>query len=158
MLTRLYSTPTNFTRAFLTFSFSESVFITGSQPKALAATSDNTVFVVGVDSVEAVRNNQKVAELRSGGGASSASSGASATAIAAAGSLIAIGSGVGWQQSSPCMPGCLLTRPARLPLLSYSSIINDMNSYRFFFFYTGSEGSAVQLGRKVVPGSRDFGS
>ena len=51
--------------------------------------------MVGVDgTVEAVRNNQKVAELRSGGGAS-ASSGASATAIAAAGSLIAIGSGVG---------------------------------------------------------------
>jgi WD40 repeat protein len=88
---------------------------------------------VGVDSVEAVRNNQKVGELRSGGGAGSASSGASATAIAAAGSLIAIGSGVGWQQSSPCMPGCLLTRPARLPLLSYSSITNDMNSYRTFF-------------------------
>jgi hypothetical protein len=36
--------------------------------------------------VEAVRNNQKVAELRPG---------ASATAIAAAGSLIAIGFGVG---------------------------------------------------------------
>lgn len=59
----------------------------------IAATSDNTVFVVGVDgTVEAVRNNQKVAELRPGaGGAGSASSGASATAIAAAGSLIAIG-------------------------------------------------------------------
>ena len=60
----------------------------------IAATSDNTVFVVGVDgTVEAVGNNQKVAELRPGaGGASSgASSGASATAIAAAGSLIAIG-------------------------------------------------------------------
>jgi hypothetical protein len=72
-------------------SFSESVFTTGSQPKALAATSDNTVFVVGVDdTVEAVRNNQKVAELRRAGGA-----GASATAIAAAGSLIAIGFGVG---------------------------------------------------------------
>ncbi|KAI0281822.1 quinon protein alcohol dehydrogenase-like superfamily [Russula aff. rugulosa BPL654] len=74
--------------------FTESVFITGSQPKVIAATSDNTVFVVGVDgTVEAVGNNQKVAELRPGaGGASSgASSGASATAIAAAGSLIAIG-------------------------------------------------------------------
>ena len=106
MLTSLYYTY-YFTHARLDFSFSEAVFITGSQPKALAATSDNTVFVVGVDTVEAVRNNQKVAELRSGGGAS-----ASATAIAAAGSLIAIGSGVGWQQSSPCMPGCLLTRPA----------------------------------------------
>ena len=98
-------------RLTLTFSFSESVFNTGSQPKALAATNDNTVFVVGVDTVEAVRNNQKVAELRSGGGASSASSGASATAIAAAGSLIAIGSGVGWLQSSPCMPGCLAHTP-----------------------------------------------
>jgi len=72
--------------------FTESVFITGSQPKALAATSDNTVFVVGVDTVEAVRNNQKVAELRSGG-ASASSSGASATAITATGSLIAIGFG-----------------------------------------------------------------
>lgn len=63
-----------------------SVFITGSQPKALAAASDNTVFVAGVEAVEAVRNNQKVAELRPG---------ASATAIAAAGSLIAVGFGVG---------------------------------------------------------------
>ena len=95
MLTRLYSL-LFYTHAFFFdfLSFSESVFITGSQPKALAATSDNTVFVVGVDgTVEAVRNNQKVAELRSGGGASG-SSGASATAIAATGSLIAIGSGV----------------------------------------------------------------
>lgn len=89
MLTRLLYTPT---RAF-DFSSSESVFVAGSQPKALAATSDNTVFVVGVDTVEAVRNNQKVAELPSGG--ARASSGASATAIAAAGSLIAIGFGVG---------------------------------------------------------------
>ena len=104
-----------FARAFEPFlffsfslSFSESVFITGSQPKALAATSDNTVFVVGVnDTVEAVRNNQKVAELRQSGGAS-----ASATAIAAAGSLIAIGFGVG-----PRMPGCLLTPRAFLSLL-----------------------------------------
>ena len=64
-----------------------SVFVTGSQPKALAVTSDNTVFVVGVETVEAVRNNQKVAELRPAGGAS-------ASAIAAAGSLVAIGFGV----------------------------------------------------------------
>ncbi|KAF8483465.1 WD40 repeat-like protein [Russula ochroleuca] len=64
--------------------FTTSVFITGSQPKALAATSDNTVFVVGVETVEAIRNNQKVAELRPG---------ASATAITATGSLIAIGFG-----------------------------------------------------------------
>jgi hypothetical protein len=92
----------------LTFSFSESVFITGSQPKALAATSDNTVFVVGVDTVEAVRNNQKVAELRSGGGASS---GASATAIAAAGSLIAIGSGVGWQTKQSVHAGVFAHTP-----------------------------------------------
>ena len=63
------------------------VFVTGSQPKALAVTSDNTVFVVGVEAVEAVRNNQKVAELRPAG--------ASASAIAAAGSLVAIGFGVG---------------------------------------------------------------
>lgn len=82
-------------RAFDFSFFSESVFTTGSQPKALAATSDNTFFVVGVEAVEAVRNNQKVAELRTGGAASSASGGASATAIAATGSLIAIGFGVG---------------------------------------------------------------
>jgi len=68
--------------------FTASVFTTGTQPKALAATSDNTVFVVGVDTVEAVRNNQKVAELGLGAGA-----GASATAIAATGSLIAVGFG-----------------------------------------------------------------
>ena len=71
--------------------------------------------MVGVDTVEAVRNNQKVAELPSGG--ARASSGASATAIAAAGSLIAIGFGVGWQwqQSSPRMPGRLLTPRAFFP-------------------------------------------
>lgn len=45
------------------------------------------MFVVGAEAVEAVRDNQKVAELRSGG--------ASATAIAAAGSSIAIGFEVG---------------------------------------------------------------
>ncbi len=99
------------------FSFSASVYTTGSQPKALAATSDNTVFVVGVDTVEAVRNNQKVAELRPG--ASASASGASATAIAAAGSSIAIGFGVGWQ-SSPRMPGYSLT-PSRL--LSFHPLI-----------------------------------
>jgi hypothetical protein len=101
---------------FFFFSFSASVFITGSQPKELAATSDNTVFVVGVDNVEAIRNNQKVAELRAG------ASNASATAIAAAGSLIAIGFGVGCLQSSPRMPGCLLTPRACAFFLSYSSI------------------------------------
>ena len=85
-----------------------SVFITGSQPKALAVTSDSTVFVVGVETVEAVRNNQKVAELRPGG--------ASASAIAAVGSLVAIGFGVGCQ-SSPRIPGGLLT-PGPLPLYS----------------------------------------
>jgi hypothetical protein len=77
--------------------------------------------VVGVDTVEAVRNNQKVAELRPSGGASASSSGASATAIAAAGSLIAIGFGVGWQQSSPRMPGCLLTPRAFLSSLIHPS-------------------------------------
>jgi len=63
-------------------SFTSSVFSTASQPKALAATSDNTTFVVGTDAVEAVRNNQKVADFRPG---------ANPTAIAAAGSLVAIG-------------------------------------------------------------------
>jgi WD40 repeat protein len=92
--------------------------------------------VVGVDTVEAVRNNQKVAELRSGG-ANRASSGASATAIAAAGSLIAIGFGVGWQwqQSSPRMPGRLLTpRAFFLSSLIHPSI-NDMNSYCILFYF-----------------------
>ncbi|KAI0300144.1 WD40 repeat-like protein [Multifurca ochricompacta] len=65
-------------------SFTASAFSTGSQPKTLATTSDNTVFVVGVDTVEAVRNNQKVTDLRPG---------ASPTAIAATGSLVAIGFG-----------------------------------------------------------------
>ncbi|KAI0251084.1 WD40 repeat-like protein [Lactifluus subvellereus] len=64
--------------------FTPSVFSTGSQPKSLAATSDNTIFVVGVDAVEAVRNNQKVADLRPG---------AIPTAIAATGSVVAIGFG-----------------------------------------------------------------
>jgi len=65
-------------------SFTASVFSTGSQPKALATTSDKTTFVVGADAVEAVRNNQKVADFRPA---------ASPTAIAAADSLIAIGFG-----------------------------------------------------------------
>ncbi|KAH9975325.1 WD40-repeat-containing domain protein [Lactifluus volemus] len=47
--------------------FTASVFSTGSQPKSLAATSDHTIFVVEADVVEAVRNNQKVADLRPGG-------------------------------------------------------------------------------------------
>jgi len=66
-------------------SFTASVFSTGSQPKGLATASDNTVFVVGIDAVEAVRNNQKVAELRPGT--------SSPTAIAAKDSLVAIGFG-----------------------------------------------------------------
>jgi|SRR6266850_2414343 len=78
-----------------------SVFSTASQPKALAATSDNTTFVVGADAVEAVRNNQKVADFRPG---------VNPTIIATAGSLLAIGFGVRNQKkSSPLMPGCLLT-------------------------------------------------
>ncbi|KAI0002600.1 WD40 repeat-like protein [Russula compacta] len=64
--------------------FTASIFSTGSQPKALATTSDSTIFVVGVDAVEAARNNQKVADIRPG---------TSPTAIAAAGSLVAIGFG-----------------------------------------------------------------
>src|SRR6266850_258809 len=61
-----------------------SVFSTASQPKALAATSDNTTFVVGADAVEAVRNNQKVADFRPG---------VNPPIIATAGSLLAIGFG-----------------------------------------------------------------
>jgi hypothetical protein len=78
-----------------------SVFSTASQPKALAATSDNTTFVVGADAVEAVRNNQKVADFRPG---------VNPTIIATAGSLLAIGFGVrNTKKSSPLMTGCLLT-------------------------------------------------
>jgi len=65
--------------------FTASVFSTGSQPKGLATTSDNTVFILGIDAVEAVRNNQKVAELRPGT--------SSPTAITAKDSLVAIGFG-----------------------------------------------------------------
>jgi len=65
--------------------FTASVFSTASQPKSLAAAKDNTVFVVGVDAVEAIRNHQKVADLRPWGSATSP------TAIAATGSLVAIG-------------------------------------------------------------------
>ncbi|KAI9507289.1 WD40 repeat-like protein [Russula earlei] len=64
-------------------SFTASIFSTRSQPKGLASTSDGTVFVVGVDAVEAVRNNQKVAELRPGTGGP--------TSIAARDPLVAIG-------------------------------------------------------------------
>jgi hypothetical protein len=80
--------------------FRASVFSTGSQPKALATTSDKTTFVVGADAVEAVRNNQKVADFRPA---------ASPTAIAAADSLIAIGFGVRRKRQSPLIPGGLLT-------------------------------------------------
>jgi hypothetical protein len=71
-----------------------SVFSTASQPKTLAVAKDSTIFVVGVDTVEAIRNHQKVADLRPWGDATNP------TAIAATGSLVAIGFGV-----SPCMPG-----------------------------------------------------
>ncbi|KAH9074141.1 WD40 repeat-like protein [Lactarius deliciosus] len=69
--------------------FTASVFSTASQPKTLAAAKDGTIFVLGVDAVEAVRNHQKVADLRPwGGGATTVP-----TAIAATGSLVAIGFG-----------------------------------------------------------------
>jgi hypothetical protein len=59
--------------------------------------------VVGTDTVEAVRNNQKVTDFRPG---------ANPTAIAAAGSLVAIGFAVrSTIPQSPLMSGCLLTRP-----------------------------------------------
>jgi len=50
--------------------------------------------VVGVDAVEAIRNHQKVADLRPWGGSTNP------TAIAATDSLVAIGFSV-----SPCIPG-----------------------------------------------------
>ncbi|KAH9171396.1 WD40 repeat-like protein [Lactarius sanguifluus] len=65
-----------------------SVFSTASQPKTLAAAKDGTIFVLGVDAVEAVRNHQKVADLRPWGGGATIP-----TAIAATGSLVAIGFG-----------------------------------------------------------------
>jgi len=89
-----------------------SVFSTASQPKALAATSDNTTFVVGTDTVEAVRNNQKVADFRPG---------ANPTAIAAAGSLVAIGFAV--RGTMPKVRSCRgVCSPSPLPHL-------------FFFFF-----------------------
>ncbi|KAF8259995.1 WD40-repeat-containing domain protein [Lactarius quietus] len=67
--------------------FTSSVFSTASQPKTLASAEDGTIFVVGLDAVEAIRNNQKVADLRPWGVATKP------TAIAATGSLVAIGFG-----------------------------------------------------------------
>jgi len=67
--------------------FTSSVFSTASQPKTLVVAEDSTVFVVGVDAVEAIRNHQKVADLRPWGDATNP------TAIAATGSLVAIGFG-----------------------------------------------------------------
>ncbi|KAI0266522.1 WD40 repeat-like protein [Gloeopeniophorella convolvens] len=63
-------------------SFTPAAFSTASQPKALAAAPDGTLFVVEVDAVEAVRDNQKVADLRPG---------ASPTAVAVTGTLVAVG-------------------------------------------------------------------
>jgi hypothetical protein len=114
--------------------------------------------VVGADTVEAVRNNQKVAELRPGGASASASSGASATAIAAAGSLIAIGFGVGWQTKQSAHAGVFAHAPAPFYPHQITRKKNLTPFFYIFFFYTGSEGSAVQLGWKVVPGSCNFGS
>ncbi|KAI9438566.1 WD40 repeat-like protein [Lactarius indigo] len=68
--------------------FTASVFSTASQPKTLAAAKDGTIFVLGVDGVEAVRNHQKVADLRPWGGGAT-----NPTAIAATDSLVAIGFG-----------------------------------------------------------------
>lgn len=55
--------------------------------------------MLGVDAVEAIRNHQKVADLRPSGATNP-------TTIAATGSLVAIGFGV-----SPCMPGVVLCSP-----------------------------------------------
>ncbi|KAH9031687.1 WD40 repeat-like protein [Lactarius pseudohatsudake] len=68
--------------------FTASVFSTASQPKTLATAKDGTILVLGVDAVEAVRNHQKVADLRPWGGGAT-----NPTAIAATGSLVAIGFG-----------------------------------------------------------------
>ena len=70
--------------------------------------------MVGLDGVEAIRNHQKVADLRPWGAATNP------TAIAATGSLVAIGFGV-----SPRMPG-------GRALLTSSFIIITVN---LFFFY-----------------------
>ncbi|KZV76513.1 WD40 repeat-like protein [Peniophora sp. CONT] len=58
-------------------------FSTASQPRSIAAAQDGTVFVAEANGVEAVRANQKVAELKPK---------ASPTSIAASGSLVAVGS------------------------------------------------------------------
>jgi WD repeat-containing protein 1 (actin-interacting protein 1) len=57
-------------------------FSAASQPKSLAVASDGTVFIVEPNGIEAVRSNQKVAELKTK---------ASPSAVAASQNIIAIG-------------------------------------------------------------------
>ncbi|TFY78699.1 hypothetical protein EWM64_g5314 [Hericium alpestre] len=63
-------------------SFTQAAFSTESQPRSIAATGDGTFFIAESSIVEAVRSNQKVAELKTG---------AAPSAVAAIGSLVAIG-------------------------------------------------------------------
>ncbi|CAL1699521.1 unnamed protein product [Somion occarium] len=63
--------------------FVPAVYSTTSQPRSLAASSDNTLFIAETSSIEAVRSNQKVFEL--------SSSGFTPSSIAAAGSVVAVG-------------------------------------------------------------------
>ncbi|KAI6029667.1 WD40-repeat-containing domain protein [Pisolithus microcarpus] len=65
-----------------TFSFTQASFSASSQPKALTGTMDGTLFVVGINIIEAIRSNQRVFELAPTYVPS---------AIGAAGSTVAIG-------------------------------------------------------------------
>ena len=126
----------NNNNTILYYTSRSSVFSTASQPKTLAVGEDSTIFVVGVDTVEAIRNHQKVADLRPWGDATNP------TAIAATGSLVAIGFGV-----SPRMSG-------GRALLTLSSFITTVNLFFFWVpsWYIGSEGSALRLGWQDAPG------
>ncbi|KAF7795659.1 hypothetical protein EIP86_006824 [Pleurotus ostreatoroseus] len=63
-------------------SFVQASFSTASQPKDLAVTADSTVFVAEINSVEAIRSNQRVFELQTKFTPSS---------VAAFGSVVAVG-------------------------------------------------------------------
>ena len=61
------------------------MFQTASQPKSIAIAADSTVFVAEVNSVEAIRSNQKVFDLQPK---------FSPTTVAASGPVVAIGGDV----------------------------------------------------------------
>lgn len=88
--------------------------------------------MVGTDAVEAVRNNQKVADFRPG---------ANLTAIAATGSLVAIGFAV----------------RGTVPKSAHAGVFAHPPPSPIFFFFLGSESSAVRLGWQGAPGGWPFG-